>query len=64
MISYLPWDIRQIVSHPDPAIAADQVMEALEGGVSSIELRVDAAGEHGVVARSICHRHRARAEVA
>src|SRR5690242_5839086 len=50
--TYLPWDIRQIVSHPDPAIAADQVMEALEGGVSSIELRVDAAGEHGVVARS------------
>jgi methylmalonyl-CoA mutase len=50
--AYLPWDIRQIVAHPDPAIAADQVMEALEGGVSSIELRVDAAGEHGVVARS------------
>ncbi len=50
--AYLPWDIRQIVSHPDPAIAGDQVMEALEGGVSSIELRVDAAGEHGVVARS------------
>jgi methylmalonyl-CoA mutase len=49
---YLPWDIRQTVSHPDPAIAADQVMEALEGGASSIELRVDAAGEHGVVARS------------
>ncbi len=50
--AYLPWDIRQVVSHPDPAFAADQVMEALEGGVSSIELRVDAAGEHGVVARS------------
>ncbi len=49
---YLPWDIRQTVSHPDPTIAGDQVMEALEGGVSSIELRVDAAGEHGVVARS------------
>ncbi len=49
---YLPWDIRQVVSHPDPAIAADQVIEALEGGVSSIELRVDAAGEHGAVARS------------
>jgi methylmalonyl-CoA mutase len=49
---YLPWDIRQVVSHPDPAIAADQVMEALEGGCSSVELRVDAAGEHGVVARS------------
>ncbi len=49
---YLPWDIRQVVAHPDPAIAADQVMEALEGGVSSIELRVDAAGDHGAVARS------------
>jgi methylmalonyl-CoA mutase len=49
---YLPWDIRQVVSHPDPAIAADHVLEALEGGASSIELRVDAAGEHGVVARS------------
>ena len=49
---YLPWDIRQVVAHPDPALAADQVMEALEGGVSSIELRVDAAGDHGVVARS------------
>ena len=50
--AYLPWDIRQVVAHPDPALAADQVMEALEGGVSSIELRVDAAGDHGVVARS------------
>jgi methylmalonyl-CoA mutase len=49
---YLPWDIRQVVAHPDPGMAADQVIEALEGGVSSIELRVDAAGEHGVVARS------------
>ncbi len=49
---FLPWDIRQIVAHPDPAIAADQVLEALEGGVSSVELRVDAAGEHGIVARS------------
>jgi len=45
-------DIRQVVSHPDPVIAADQVMEALEGGALSIELRIDAAGEHGVVARS------------
>jgi methylmalonyl-CoA mutase len=49
---YLPWDIRQVVAHPDPSVAAEQLMEALEGGVSSIELRVDAAGEHGVVARS------------
>jgi methylmalonyl-CoA mutase len=50
--TYLPWDIRQVVAHPDPAAAAAEVMEALNGGVSSIELRVDAAGEQGVVARS------------
>ncbi len=49
---YLPWDIRQVVAHPDPVLASDQVIEALEGGASSFELRVDAAGEHGVVARS------------
>ncbi len=50
--AYLPWDIRQVVSHPDPSQAADHVMEALEGGASSVELRIDAAGEHGIVARS------------
>ena len=50
--AFLPWDIRQVVFHPDPLAAAAEVMEALNGGVSSIELRVDAAGEQGVVARS------------
>lgn len=50
--AYLPWDIRQVVVHPDPATAGAEVMEALTGGVSSVELRVDAAGEQGVVARS------------
>jgi len=50
--TYLPWDIRQVVSHPDPSVAADHVLEALEGGASSVELRIDAAGEHGIVARS------------
>jgi methylmalonyl-CoA mutase len=50
--AFLPWDIRQAVVHPDPGAAAAEVMEALNGGASSIELRVDAAGEQGVVARS------------
>lgn len=49
---YLPWDIRQVVAHPDVAQAQAQVMEALESGVSSVEVRVDAAGEQGVIARS------------
>ncbi len=50
--AWLPWDIRQVVNHPDPLIAAEHVMEALTGGVSSVELRVDASGEQGVIARS------------
>lgn len=49
---YLPWDIRPVVAHPDVAQAQAQVMEALEGGASSVEIRVDAAGEQGVIARS------------
>jgi methylmalonyl-CoA mutase len=32
------WDIRQRHEHPDPAVARDQIMEDLEGGVSSLWL--------------------------
>jgi methylmalonyl-CoA mutase len=34
----LGWDIRQRHEHPDPAVARDQIMEDLEGGVSSLWL--------------------------
>ncbi len=34
------WDIRAPVAHPDPALANDQVLEALAGGASSILLTV------------------------
>jgi methylmalonyl-CoA mutase len=34
------WDIRQRHEHPDPAVAAEQVMEDLEGGVSSLWLGI------------------------
>ncbi|HEY0934758.1 MAG TPA: methylmalonyl-CoA mutase subunit beta [Trebonia sp.] len=32
------WDVRQRHEHPDPAVAREQVMEDLEGGVSSLWL--------------------------
>lgn len=32
------WDVRQRYEHPDPAVAREQVMEGLEGGVSSLWL--------------------------
>jgi len=45
---YLPWDIRQEASSPRPADAAREVLEALEGGASSIELLLDRTGRSGV----------------
>ncbi|MBB36738.1 MAG: methylmalonyl-CoA mutase [Hirschia sp.] len=50
---FLPWDIRQIIAHPDPETASSEIMKDLESGVSSIELRVDEAGGRGV-----CIRHK------
>jgi methylmalonyl-CoA mutase len=32
------WDVRQRHEHPDPAVAREQIMEDLEGGVSSLWL--------------------------
>jgi methylmalonyl-CoA mutase len=36
------WDVRQRHEHPDPAVAREQVMEDLEGGVSSLWLGLGA----------------------
>jgi hypothetical protein len=51
---YLPWDIRQTIAQPDPALAAHEAMEALEGGVSSIELRIDVEGRQGIAVGGRC----------
>lgn len=48
---WLPWDIRQVVHHPDPRVAHDQIMEALENGVSSVEVRIDVDAEQGICIR-------------
>jgi methylmalonyl-CoA mutase len=38
------WDVRQRHSHPDPIQAREQIMEDLDGGVSSLWLRVGDGG--------------------
>jgi methylmalonyl-CoA mutase len=43
-----PWDIRVSVDHPDPAEANRLALAELEGGASSLLLRIDPAGETGV----------------
>jgi methylmalonyl-CoA mutase len=43
-----PWDVRQIVAHPDRERANAEILADLRGGVSSIELKIDPFGESGV----------------
>ncbi len=42
------WDIRQEQAHPDPAVANTQILEDLNGGVTSIDLRLDGAAAQGL----------------
>jgi methylmalonyl-CoA mutase len=42
------WEVRQEESHPDPAVANAHILEDLSGGVTSIDLRFDGAGMHGL----------------
>jgi methylmalonyl-CoA mutase len=48
-----PWDIRALIRHPDPARANKDALEELEGGACSLELKIDPAGEDGVMIRSL-----------
>ena len=51
--AFLPWDIRQVVSHPKPKAAHDELIADLEHGVSSVELRIDTSGERGIAVQSV-----------
>jgi len=42
------WDIRQAVTHPDVKIANKEILTDLERGVTSVLLRLDAAGRAGL----------------
>lgn len=46
---YLPWDIRQTFTHPNPAITNAEILRDLERGVSSVLLSLDCSGEAGCV---------------
>ncbi len=48
-----PWDIRALVAHPDPAAAGAEAVDDLEGGASSIELRMAPSGTDGVLVRDV-----------
>lgn len=45
--SFLPWDIRQAFSHPDPETTNAEILRDLERGVSSVEIAVDCTGKNG-----------------
>jgi methylmalonyl-CoA mutase len=42
------WDVRAMVASPDPAIANAEALEQLEGGASSLVIRIDPSGHGGV----------------
>ena len=42
------WDVRQEHAHPDPAVANAHILEDLDGGVTSIEVRFDGAAMQGL----------------
>ena len=42
------WDVRQEHAHPNTAVANAEVIEDLDGGVTSIELRLDGAAMQGL----------------
>ncbi|MCI4646452.1 MAG: methylmalonyl-CoA mutase family protein [Hyphomonadaceae bacterium] len=46
--AFLPWDIRQAFTHPDPAVTNVEILRDLARGVSSVELKLDCTGETGV----------------
>ncbi|MEM5517854.1 methylmalonyl-CoA mutase family protein [Henriciella sp. AS95] len=46
--AFLPWDIRQTFTHPDPAETNTEILRDLERGVSSVEIAVDCTGANGV----------------
>ena len=46
------WDIRSVIAHPEVARANAQCLENLGGGASSLLLRLDPTGQHGVAVGS------------
>ncbi|MFN3212264.1 MAG: methylmalonyl-CoA mutase family protein [Henriciella sp.] len=46
---FLPWDIRQMFAHPDPAITNQEIMRDLERGVTSVHLGIECSGQKGCV---------------
>lgn len=46
---FLPWDIRQSFSHPDPAVTNQEIMRDLERGVTSIDLALECSGRSGCI---------------
>jgi methylmalonyl-CoA mutase len=48
-----PWDLRVIVAHSDPARAAAEAVEALEGGAASVLLRLDPEGRGGTAVHDL-----------
>ncbi|OYW86049.1 MAG: methylmalonyl-CoA mutase, partial [Hyphomonas sp. 32-62-5] len=45
---WLPWDIRQLFTHPAAEETNAEILRDLERGVSSVEIALDCTGQQGV----------------
>lgn len=46
---FLPWDIRQAFSHPDPSTTNLEILRDLERGATSIHLEIECSGTTGCI---------------
>ena len=45
---WLPWDIRQLFTHPSPEVTNAEILRDLERGASSVEIALECTGKAGV----------------
>ena len=57
------WRIRQAYEHPDPVHTNDQILADLRGGVSAVELVIDARGRRGVAIQNAADLDRVLADI-
>lgn len=51
--AFLPWDIRQVFTHPDPAVTNREILRDLERGVTSVHLAVECSGKTGCIVTNL-----------
>ena len=60
---FLPWDICQTFSHPDPVVTNQEIRRDLERGVTSVSLAIECSGKTGCIITNLDQLSKALATV-